>query len=124
MKQTDTPGKSFRLELNRNCGRYDGKSVEFIYDLDGNLLLLTGQFGVHITPEFGCLDIHYTGRLHPFDPPCSEYVFHLSQAHLKSTVAATKPGSKADFLMERPLLACECVKSDFADRIASAPLPA
>jgi hypothetical protein len=48
----------------------------------------------------------------------------MIEGKFKSTVAATKPGSKADFLMEKPLLACECVKSDFADRIASAPLPA
>jgi hypothetical protein len=122
MKQFDAPGKLFRLEPNRHWEKYDGKTVEFILDLDGKLLLLTGRFITHAEPEFECVDIHYAGRIAPYDPPYGCYVFHLSKAHLRSTVATDQSGSnKADFLMERPLVPRESVRSRSGDW--AAPLP-
>jgi hypothetical protein len=121
MKQVAAPAKLFRLPPNRLCEKYDGKTVEFIFDLDGKLVLLTGQFVTDVGPEFECVDVHYAGRLDPHDPPYAYYVFHLSRAHLRSTVPASKPGSKVDFLMERPLVACECLRSDFEDWTAAVP---
>jgi hypothetical protein len=115
MKQIDVPGKLFRLQPNRYCDTYEGKTVEFIYDLDGKLVLLIGRFMTRIRLGLECLDIHYTGRLDPHDKPQTSYVFQLSRAHLRSTVPADKPGSTVDFLMERPLLARECMKSAFED---------
>lgn len=77
--------------------------MEFLYDAEEKLLLLTGQFLAHLTSEFDCVVIHYSGRLDPHDPPCSDYVFHVSKAHLRSTSPATRFDSRVDFLMERPL---------------------
>jgi len=120
MKQVVTPGKLFRLEPNRHYEKYDGKTVEFLFDLDGRLVLLSGEFVTHVTHEFECVDIHYTGRLDPHDPPYAYYVFHVSRAHLRSLVAANRPGSKVDFLMERPLITSECVRNMFEDSWALA----
>lgn len=103
-------GKLFQLNPNLARQKYDGKTVEFIYELDEELLLLTGQFVVDTAPDYERVDIHFAGRLDPVDPPYTYYVFHLSQAHLKSTHAAKKPGAKVDFLMERPLWSRQCVK--------------
>jgi hypothetical protein len=108
MKQAHAPAKFF--ERNRSCLRYDGKTVEFLYDLGGKLLLLTGRFVADLTSDLRSLDIHYNGRLDPHDPPFSDYCFHLSEAHLRSTVPATKPGSQVDFLMETPLPARACIR--------------
>ena len=119
MKQIDAPGKLFQLRLNGNFERYDGKTVEFLFDLDQKLLVLAGQFVVHATPESECVDIHYAGRLDPHDPPYTSYTFHLSQAHVSSTVRANKPGSKVDFLIERPLWSRECERNAFEDRVSA-----
>jgi hypothetical protein len=124
MKQTAVPGKLFRLEPNGHWEKYDGKTVEFIFDLDGRLLLLTGQFVTYYGREFECVDIHYAGRLDPQDPPYAYYVFHLSRAHLRSTVAASKPGATVDFLMERPLVARGCVRGTFEDWKVPSPISA
>jgi hypothetical protein len=118
MKQSDAPGKLFRLKPDRSSLNYDGKTVEFLYDLDGRLLLLTGHFVVRLRPQ---PDIRYTGRLNPHDPPGSDYWFHLSEAHLRSTVPA-KPGSQVDYLMEKPLLARECAKLETWDQTATSPV--
>lgn len=98
-----TPEKMFHSEPDINSDVFDGKTVEFLFDQDQTLLLLTGRFVVQSGPNYERMDIHYTGRLDPFDPPHPCYVFQLSQAHLESTVRVNKPGSKVDFLMERPL---------------------
>jgi hypothetical protein len=90
----------------------EGKWVEFLLELEGRLLLLTGEFVRHSDRPLESLDILYTGRLAPIDPPASQYLFHLSKSHLRSTVPSTRTGSKADFVMEKPVLASEC------DRVA------
>ena len=95
-----------RLGLNR-LG-LDGKWVEFLFDLEGRLLLLTGKFVRRPGQATESMDILYTGRVAPIDPPASQYLFHLSKSHLRSTVPSTRMGSKADFVMEKPLLASEC----------------
>jgi hypothetical protein len=93
-----------------NCGRLDGKTVEFFYDVGGKLMLLIGQFAVDLTPELQAVEIHYTGRLHPQHPPGSEYLFHLSPSHLRSTIPAAKAGSQVDFFVEKPLLRPDCIQ--------------
>ena len=115
MKQTEALKQLFQLKPDHNTEKYGSKTVEFIYDLGEQLLLLTGRFVVHSWQEFDSVDIHYTGRLDPLDRPYTSYVFHLSQAHLRSTVPARKLGSKAEFLMERPLCPDQCVKSRIDD---------
>jgi hypothetical protein len=117
MKQTEALEQLFQLKPDHNGEKYGNKTVEFIYDSGGTLLLLTGQFVVQSRPEFEAVDIYYTGRLDPLDLPCTYYVFHLSQAHLRSTAPARRPGSRADFVMERPLWLRECVKTNLDDHI-------
>jgi len=104
------PGKS-RLKPTSRTQRYGGKSVEFLYDWNGQLLLLTGRFVARARVSDGGehVDLHYTGRLDPHDQPATDYIFRLSSAHLRSTVRAIRPGAKADFVMEKPLLACDCI---------------
>ena len=110
MKQLDAGRKLFQVKPNSPCEQYDRKTVEFIYELDEKLILLTGRFAVRNKTENECVDIHFDGQLDPVDPPGTYYVFHLSQAHLNSTHPAKVPGAKVDFLMERPLWSRECVK--------------
>lgn len=120
MKRVDDLDKLLRLQPDHISDQFDGKTVEFICDLGGNLLLLTGQFAVRISQEFSGVDIHYSGRLDPLDPPHSHYVFHLSQAHLRSTIPARKPGSMVDYLMEKSLSRHERVNpANRQGRIAS-----
>ena len=109
-------GELFQLTPNHAGQKYDRKTVEFIYELDEELLVLTGQFVVDTTPDYERVDIRFAGRLDPVDPPCTYYVFHLSPAHLKSTHPSKRPGSKVDFLMERPLWSHECVKEAISSR--------
>jgi hypothetical protein len=104
MKQIEAPAKPIYLKPDPNSLRYDRRTVEFLCDLGSELLLLTGRFVVGVVRGLEHVDIHYKGRLDPRDPPCSDYCFHLSEAHLRSTVPATRPGSQVDFLMEKPLL--------------------
>src|SRR5579872_3607233 len=105
MKRAITPGKLFRPKRTSDWARFNGKTVEFLFDREGKLFLLKGEFVVHAARYAQRVDIHYAGRLDPHDPPYSEYLFRLSRAHLRSAVAATRPGSQVDFLMEKPLLA-------------------
>ena len=121
MKQTAALEQLFQLNPDHNREKYAGKTVEFIYDLGGKLLLLTGQLVVHNWPEFESVDIHYTDRLVPLDLPCTHYIFHLSQAHLRSVVPARKPGSRADFLMEKALSPRQCVKASSDEPIQFVP---
>jgi hypothetical protein len=124
MKQVAAPGKLFRLEPNSHWEKYEGKTVEFIFDLDGKLVVLTGRFVTCGGPEFECIDILYAGRLDPRDPPYTHYVLHLSRAHLRSTVPARRPGATVDFLMEKPLAARQCARRTFDDWNAPAPVSA
>lgn len=93
----------FHFLPNADSAMYDGKTVEFIFDQDRTLSLLTGRFVMQSGPDHESMDIYYIGRLNPFDPPRACYVFQLSRAHLESTIRANKPGAKVDFIMERPL---------------------
>jgi hypothetical protein len=115
MKQMESLEELFQLQPDHNGEKYEQKTVEFIYDLGGQLLLLTGQIVVNSSPKSECVNIHYTGRLDRHDLPCTDYVFHVSQAHLGSMVPARTPGSRADFLMERPLGSRVCVKTRLDD---------
>jgi len=81
---------------------FHGKRVEFLCDLNGKLLLLTGQF-VLTSEQSQHLEIHYTGRINPRDLPLSEYVFRLSATHLSSVVATKDPSARANYFMEKPL---------------------
>jgi hypothetical protein len=103
MKQPATHREMFHLVQNADSTKYDGKTVEFIFDRDRALSLLTGRFVFHSGPNHESMDIYYIGRLDPLDPPFACYVFQLSRAHLESTIRANKPGAKVDFIMERPL---------------------
>lgn len=89
---------------------YVGKTVEFLFEVNGRLLLLTGEFAA-ITGAAEAVCIHYTGRLHANDHPASEYLFQLTQAHLRSTRPATRPAARVDFLMEQPLIAYDCMST-------------
>jgi hypothetical protein len=109
MKHLNTNQKLLHSKPNTDRATYDGKTVEFIFDQGRALLLLTGRFVFQSRPDYECIDIRYNGQLHPLDPPQASYVFQLSQAHLESTVPATKPGSTVDFLMERPLWRRDCL---------------
>src|SRR5579859_5956552 len=80
MKSADVVEKGFRSRPDHSWERYDGKPVEFLYEVDGKLKLLTGQLLVHPLPERQCIDVHYAGRLGLNDPPCSSYLFHVSGA--------------------------------------------
>src|SRR6266481_1389974 len=103
MKPSATNENMFHLQADIDTALYDGRTVEFIFEQDRGLMLLTGRFVVERGPDYEYLDIHYTGRLDPFDPRHSCYIFQLSRAHLESTIRANKPARKVDFLMERPL---------------------
>jgi hypothetical protein len=110
MKRAVTSGKWFGSKTTDDCTRFDGKTVEFLFDREGKLQLLTGEFVVHATRGAQYVEVHYTGRLDPNDSPFSDYLFRLSPAHLRSAFATTRPGSQVDFLMEKPLLFTTCVK--------------
>src|SRR5215813_2809799 len=103
MKHFAIQEETFHLGPNAVSAKYDGKTVEFIFDQQRALSLLIGRFVIQSGPDYESMDIYYTGRLDPFDPPHACYVFEVSQAHLESTVRANKPGAKVDFIMERPL---------------------
>ena len=75
MKQMESLEELFQLQPDHNGEKYERKTVEFIYDLGGQLLLLTGQIVVNSSPEFECVNIQYTGRLDRHDLPCTDYVF-------------------------------------------------
>jgi hypothetical protein len=111
MKSVASGPEKSRLKPTSRTQRYGGKSVEFLYDWNEQLLLLTGRFVARARGSDGGehLDLHYTGRLDPHDQPATDYIFRLSSAHLRSTVRAARPGAKADFVMEKPLLACDCI---------------
>src|SRR5579864_208484 len=94
----------------RHCEGYDGKTVEFLYDFGGRLLVLTGKFVAEKVAQRERVAISYNGRLHPHDPPWNEYQFRLSAAHLRTVVPASRQGSQADFVMEQPLLPGDCLK--------------
>ena len=79
---------------------YQGKSVEFLCEANGRLLLLTGTF--FTAPETRDLEIHYTGRIQAHHLPLTQYVFRLSTAHLHAVVK-TKEGSGAEYFLERPI---------------------
>jgi hypothetical protein len=81
---------------------FPGKRVEFLCDLNGKLLLLTGTF-VAPSEQSGRPEIHYTGRIDPRDLPLSEYVFQLSATHLSSVVPTKDPSARAEYFMEKPL---------------------
>lgn len=108
MKTDLAPLKSAPTNLKANCGNLDGKTVEFFYEVGGKLMLLIGQFAVDLAPELKAVEIRYTGRLHPQHAPGSEYLFHLSPSHLRSTIPAAKAGSQVDFFVEKPLLRPDC----------------
>ena len=110
MKPDLAPLKPAPTNLKANCCNLDGKSVEFFYDVGGKLMLLIGQFAIDRAPEVKAVEIRYTGRLHPQHPPCSEYLFHLSPSHVRSTIPAAKAGSQVEFFMEKPLLIPDCVQ--------------
>ncbi len=105
MKPVAALEKVSRWQPNGDCEKYDGKTVEFLYDQGGRLMLLSGQIAVLLKPKFETVEIHYTGRLDPQDPPYSSYVFRVSQAHLRSAVPAARQGTKVDLFMEKPLQA-------------------
>jgi len=115
MKHVATHQKMFHLKPNFDRALYDGKTVEFMFDQERALLLLTGRFVLQSGPNYECMDIHYCGRLDPLDPPEASYVFQLSQAHLESTVPASKSGAKVDFLMERPVWHRDCLNDAVGD---------
>src|SRR5215471_18623935 len=108
MKLGIAPEKLFQLKAARHCSQFDGKTVEFFYELEGNLVLLTGRLVLHASDGRESVFLHYIGRLASGDPLRSSYTFRLSQAHLKSIFPAAKPGSKMSLLMERPLLPRDC----------------
>ena len=124
MRQAKPARKLFQFRPDQNYERYDNKTVEFICDSDGTLLVLTGRFVVHTGPKCEWVEIHYAGRLDPFDAPYGNYVFHVSDADLRSAVPAKKAGSPASFLLERPLWSGECMKleNDEAQLANSAPI--
>jgi hypothetical protein len=102
--------KRFRVARTNYCAAYDGKNVEFLYELEGKLLLLTGELVVHLTPDSERVHIHYPGRLDPHDPPGTEYFFRLSQAHLRSLTSTTASHWPIDYLMDRALHPKDCVR--------------
>ena len=110
MKPALADEKTSAPKLGLDCLGLEGKWVEFLFDLEGRLLLLTGEFVRHSGQRIELIDILYTGRLAPIDPPATQYLFHLSKSHLRSTAPSTRRGSKADFVMEKPVLASECDK--------------
>jgi hypothetical protein len=81
---------------------FHGKRVEFLCDLNGKLLLLTGKFVVP-SEQTRRMEIHYTGRIDPRDLPLSEYVFRLSATHLSSVVPTKDASARAEYFMEKPL---------------------
>src|SRR5258708_40003722 len=88
---------------------YDGKPVEFLCDLSGKLLLLTGEFVLRTENSRQSLEIHHTGRLSPVDLPLSDYVFGLSDPHVRSLIPARAPTARADYFMEKPLPLRDCM---------------
>jgi hypothetical protein len=114
MKLALANGKNSRPTFCLDWVGLEGKWVEFLFDLEGRLLLLTGEFVRRPGQSVDSMDILYTGRLAPIDPPASQYLFHLSKSHLRSAAPSTRMGSKADFVMEKPVQASEC------DRVADA----
>jgi hypothetical protein len=114
MKPALADEKTWTPKLGLDPPGLEGKWVEFLFEVEGKLLLLTGEFVRHSDRPTDSMDILYTGRLAPIDPPASQYRFHLSKSHLGSTAPAMRTGSKADFVMEKPVFASEC------DRVADA----
>ena len=112
MSPAEVAPSLLRPHLGRAVSGYDGKTVEFLCELGGRLLLLIGQFTFKSSPDVGVLAIQYSGKLYFEDSPVSEYVFLPTQAHLRSTVPATRAGAKVDFLMEKPFLPRDWVKAD------------
>ena len=99
--------KSVALGLRpRTSGKqcFHGKRVEFLCDLNGKLLLLSGTFVVS-SDQSQSPEIYYTGRLDPRDLPLSEYVFRLSTSHLDSVVPTKDPLARAEYFMEQPVQA-------------------
>jgi hypothetical protein len=82
---------------------YDGKTVEFLCELGGRLMLLTGEFVLRTELGRERLEIHYTGRLSPGDPPLSDYAFKLSDPHMRSLAPARNSSADTDYLLEKPL---------------------
>ena len=103
MKRPNLGDTGFCAAVERDNGRISGKSVEFLCEVEGRLLLLTGRFFCLGNPDRESVVVRYTGRLGHRDAASSDYVFPVSSFHLRSTIPATRAGAFADFLMERPL---------------------
>ncbi len=113
--------KSVALGLRpRSSGKqcFHGKRVEFLCDLNGKLLLLSGNFVVS-SDQSHSPEIHYTGRLDPRDLPLSEYVFRLNTSHLDSVVPTKDRSARAEYFMEQPVQARLSLTKDFARRAES-----
>jgi hypothetical protein len=109
-------------KLSACSGNYDGKTVEFLCEQDGKLLLLTGRFVARITRGGERLEIHFTGRLEASDSPDTSYIFQVLQPHLRSLVPATRRSADADFFMEKPLNASTLVSRFPANRSVLTPI--
>ena len=122
MRQALSMPGTCRLDQNLRSTNYAEKIVEFLYDSNGQLLLLTGRFVMRRTGDGTAFRIHYTGRLAPTDPPLTDYIFRLSQAHVRSMRSAVRSTAHVDFLMEKPLQCHDCVASFDNSEINHTPL--
>jgi hypothetical protein len=85
--------------------KYDDKSVLFHYQHVEELYPLLGTFVVHNIKGKLFVDIEYLGFLPPFWKARSQgYIFHLSQFHVASIIAANDSTVPADFEVQLPLL--------------------
>lgn len=85
-------------------------------------MLLTGEFVVRDGCAPAKVEIVFTGRLEPTDRPGSQYLFHPSLTHLRSTEVCRRPGPLA-FIMETPLRVCDCEKlTAGAPQVAAEPV--
>ena len=108
MKRPNLGDTGFCAAIERDNGRISGKSVEFLCEVEGRLLLLTGHFLCLGNPGRESVVVRYTGRLGRIDGASSDYVFPVSSFHLRSTIPVTRAGAFADFHMETPLKFSDC----------------
>jgi hypothetical protein len=88
---------------------YEGKTVEFLCELSGKLLLLTGEFVLRRENSRDYLEVHHTGRLSPSHLPLSDYVFEPSAPHVRSLIPARGSPTRPDYFMEKPLRLRDCM---------------
>jgi hypothetical protein len=82
--------------------KYEGKTVEFLHDVEKTMFRLQGKFIVRQRDDREFVEIDFIGPLRIDDPPERIYRFKLQQEHVDS-IRPGSPGRSA-FLMEIPLL--------------------